>query len=72
MLIEFAGCSASGKTTLPKKVLTVLRSRGFPAVYLPTAIAQATHSASMPERQTAYSITRRKQILLTAQKEGTT
>ena len=45
MLIEFAGCSGTGKTTLSKRVLAALVARGHHGVYSPNEVARVTRTA---------------------------
>lgn len=45
MLIEFAGCSGAGKTTLSKRVLAALLARDHHGVYSPDEVARATRTA---------------------------
>ena len=45
MLIEFAGCSGTGKTTLSKSVLAALLARGHHSVYSPDEVARVTRTA---------------------------
>ena len=45
MLIEFAGCSGTGKTTLAKRVMAELSNQKFDVAYSPDVMARATRTS---------------------------